>query len=730
MSDVIARMRLESQDFDNKLKSATANLQHMEREVRRTGATFEYADKEELEFLQSLGQMQTKAIDSSGKLKELTKSFTELSIVYKNMTEEEKKSAPGQALAGSIDQIKGRIGELKGQIGDVGNELNGSVGFIDKFADALGQLGPAGQMAGKLLKGVFGPVGIAIAAVVGVVHQLVEAFKRNENAMASAERAAAPFKAIWQQIQRLFDKLVPYIADGMEKIANVMSGVFNKFTGWIEKLGNTALGKKLGLDKVAEQMRNVTAAQNELTESNKRIADSENALNKLRRSATVNNARDEKEIAKLREQASERDKHTAAERVAMLEKAAQLEEQIMQRNLDVKRKELEVIKLKNSLTQSGTEDLQAQADAEAAVLQEETNFYNKKRALQRQLQAARNEDAKDQAGGGDAGASNVKDAAAMWGEYTKKLEETKARLAEFKAMVEDMNLSQDQRDWAAGMADSYQQQLDKMTGATEEAANNISKSLDKIPTKFEMIQQSLDKMSTGVGAISTLGNSFNELKSIGDDLASAFSGEMDAWDALMTVFNSGIGIMQTVIGVMEAINTLQALSSELSKKKVTDQATETAAVVGGKMAESQANIQEAGTSMLSAGANTAESSSAAGKAVANIPIVGPILAVAAIAAVLGASLAAMSKAKNAGSFAGGGMILGNSYSGDNLTANVNSGELILNRAQQGSIAGQLQNNPLGNLQLTSKVRGSDLLIVLDNTNSSRGGQRGMYVNVR
>ena len=327
--------------------------------------------------------------------------------------------------------------------------------------------------------------------------------------------------------------------------------------------------------------------------------------------------------------------------------------------------------------------------------------------------------------------SSITTAADMWKDYTDKLKDVKDRLAEFQAMIKDQSLTDAQRDWAQGMAESYQEQLDKMTGATEEAANNISNSLDKIPTKFELIQQSLDKMSTGVGAISTLGNSFNELKSIGDDLADAFSGEMDAWDALMTVFNSGIGIMETVIGVMEAINTLQELSSTLSKKKVTDQATETAAVVSGKMAESTANIQEAGTSMLSAGANTAESSTAAGKAVANIPIVGPILAVAAIAAVLGAAIGAMSKAKSAGHFSGGGMILGNSYSGDNLTANVNSGELILNRAQQSNIAGQLQNNnPLGNLQLTSKVRGSDLLIVLDNTNSSRGGQRGMYVNVR
>jgi len=44
---------------------------------------------------------------------------------------------------------------------------------------------------------------------------------------------------------------------------------------------------------------------------------------------------------------------------------------------------------------------------------------------------------------------------------------------------------------------------------------------------------------------------------------------------------------------------------------------------------------------------------------------------------------------SAGSFAQGGIVPGNSYHGDRLTANVNSGELILNEAQQGRLAQSL-----------------------------------------
>ena len=295
----------------------------------------------------------------------------------------------------------------------------------------------------------------------------------------------------------------------------------------------------------------------------------------------------------------------------------------------------------------------------------------------------------------------------------------------FNSLFEDvkMNAYVDPATWQAAIDEINRLLAEK--GIDPIKINLDTGSLDDAKTKVvetvDVLKESLDNLSSGVGAISTLGNAFNDLKNIGDDLASAFNGEMDAWDSLMTVFNSGIGIMQTVIGVMEAINTLQQLSVALSDQKKEKQLEETTTVVAGKMAESTANMQEAGTAMTSAGANAAESSSAAGKAVAGIPIVGPILAVAAIAAVLAATFAAMSKAKSAGNFSTGGIVPGNSYSGDNLSIGVNSQELVLNRAQTSNLASQLQNNnPFGGLALSMELKGEDIQICLDNNRMRRG----------
>jgi hypothetical protein len=90
-----------------------------------------------------------------------------------------------------------------------------------------------------------------------------------------------------------------------------------------------------------------------------------------------------------------------------------------------------------------------------------------------------------------------------------------------------------------------------------------------------------------------------------------------------------------------------------------------------------------------------------------------------------------------GRAAGGMMIPGNSMSGDRLRLpvdggrgmiGVNSGELILNRAQQGNLASQLEGGGIGNLHLDTIISGEDIRVVLKN-NGRRTG-RGEYITSR
>lgn len=86
------------------------------------------------------------------------------------------------------------------------------------------------------------------------------------------------------------------------------------------------------------------------------------------------------------------------------------------------------------------------------------------------------------------------------------------------------------------------------------------------------------------------------------------------------------------------------------------------------------------------------------------------------------SVIASIKSATAGSYEQGGIIPGNSYSGDNLTANVNSGELILSMAQQNNVASLLRNqNEGGRSYQPSYVSGEQIFIAM-NRYLKRSGQ--------
>ena len=141
MTESILRLKVSSEEYDNKLKQATNGLTRYADECRKVGGTLEVVEKDTLEYVRALGQMDTVSRTATGKLAEMKKTFTELSVVYKNMTDEEKNSPFGKALATSLDQLKGRIGESKVQIDDINKSINGGgglTGALDSLSEKFG----------------------------------------------------------------------------------------------------------------------------------------------------------------------------------------------------------------------------------------------------------------------------------------------------------------------------------------------------------------------------------------------------------------------------------------------------------------------------------------------------------------------------------------------------------------------------------------------------------------
>ena len=111
-------------------------------------------------------------------------------------------------------------------------------------------------------------------------------------------------------------------------------------------------------------------------------------------------------------------------------------------------------------------------------------------------------------------------------------------------------------------------------------------------------------------------------------------------------------------------------------------------------------------------AQTKAAASGAAASVASIPVVGWIMAGTAVASVLAAIMSAPK-------FATGGIVPGISYAGDKVPVMANSGEMILNRAQQGRLFDMLNNGGgrSSDVRVTGELvaRGSNLVAVLRNS---------------
>ena len=173
MAESILRLKVESQEYDNKLKRAAEGLTRYAEQCRKAGGTLQYVDEGVLEFTRSLGKMDTVATTTRGKLAELTKTYTELSAQYRKMTDEEKQGEYGKALAASLDQLRGRIQSSKQELDEINQSINGGGGLTSSLDALAGKFG----LSIKQLTGW----GAAIAAAKGALDVAKDAFFQSES---------------------------------------------------------------------------------------------------------------------------------------------------------------------------------------------------------------------------------------------------------------------------------------------------------------------------------------------------------------------------------------------------------------------------------------------------------------------------------------------------------------------------------------------------------------------
>lgn len=269
-------------------------------------------------------------------------------------------------------------------------------------------------------------------------------------------------------------------------------------------------------------------------------------------------------------------------------------------------------------------------------------------------------------------------------------------------------------------------------GTARKMLSDLNKKLAKegitVPITLEIsdlreFKNKFDKLSdvaeTPIDAIKSIGDSY---KSMMDKLEDP---KADGWEQFWSVISFGETVISTVsslLGVMATVEELVAAAKDKAAMATVKDTAAEAASIPVKEAAAGASITEGAAEGLVAATKGA-------KSIADIPIVGWVLAGVALATILAGVIAAISTVKG---FADGGIVGGNSYTGDKILARLNSGELILNRDQQNDLWKQMNSNTknmttnessYGGISIPDKItltaKGQDLQAVLIN-NQKRG----------
>ena len=141
MADSILRLKVESSEYDAKLKKAAEGIRHLADVAHKSGGELTGLEKAEIDYIRSLGEMETKSRSAAGKVRELESTFKELKVVYDQLNDVEKADEGGKALAASLEQLKQRAQEARAQLDSASKSLNDngqqaqqSSGMLDALA--------------------------------------------------------------------------------------------------------------------------------------------------------------------------------------------------------------------------------------------------------------------------------------------------------------------------------------------------------------------------------------------------------------------------------------------------------------------------------------------------------------------------------------------------------------------------------------------------------------------
>lgn len=220
MGDVITRFKLDTTQYDSKLRDAAKNMAEFSRQASLAGDEFGKFANKNAEAVRALGNIATSATNAKDKVKELVGAYNDLAKEYNALTKEQQQSDFGKAMAQSLTTLQGRIREAKQDVQELGQAVKqvGSGGGLNNLVGGIaGQFGMSASM--------FTGVGAAIAGF----SALKKVVGDNIETAMNFEKSMSGLSALTGMTGKDLDKLKEYAIELGSKTTLTASQVADAF---------------------------------------------------------------------------------------------------------------------------------------------------------------------------------------------------------------------------------------------------------------------------------------------------------------------------------------------------------------------------------------------------------------------------------------------------------------------------------------------------------------------
>lgn len=589
------------------------------------------------------------------KLNDMQKAFAALS-------KEQRESAAGQEFLKSIKEQSDAVKAMEQSMGDARRNVGN---YAESILQASGQMGGFGKATSAIINPIKGatnglkamaatPIIAILNILITIIVKLADKFKQNGAAMESLTKTFGLFNGVGVIVSKIIDG----IADGVVWLADKLYDLADRF-GLISD--------------VAKESARLNSEQLEIQKA-------ENAL-------IAETADRELKISELRAKVAEKNKYTAQQRLDFLKEAQKLEKEQSDAEYQLAKRRYELQVALNAQSESSQDDLRKENELYAAMVGAQTAYNNKVRELNAQMTEAQNQLKAEAKAAGEAIVETTEEVAAA------EVETEEERAKRIREIREKYGLVTSE--------EKYNEQLELLRAHLADqllTENEYLQAVQNLKEKYGIKSATDDEVATvedeGIDQLvkDTLGldkdamEYYNELLQSGMDKMQAF--EL----ASKRMAQNNAKNFATAAGAMAgAFNDMAQMLNEYGKENKKAQAASKAFALAGILASQAQSIAE-GALAISSGIASAQS----------VPFPANIAAiattVATITGLIVSTASSFMQAKqlfagaDAGAFEQGGIVGGTSYTGDKLTARVNSKEMILTQSQQARLF-EIANTP-------------------------------------